>query len=214
MSFRRQGLVVLVLAALSALSVLTCDVAVARWVAGLPAGVHRTFDTCTHVLDTVSGKGLADSAPGFVLLALGLVAWLRPAWRPLARLLVVVALSNLVSHLCTGVLKGAFGRLRPYEIGEAGWKDRFFAGGASYPSGHATFYWGLLLPLAWGLPRWRALVLAPALYIAVARVLERDHFPGDVLAGIAVATLVSSVLIVVFERACGLAPLLPRTRAS
>ncbi len=207
MNVRPSAVLVAVLLALSALSIVFADVPVARWVAGLPAGVHGFFGTGTGWLDTLSGKRLDDGWLGLGLTWIALLVALRPAWRPLARVLVLVALTNTGAHFAAGLLKPVFGRLRPYEIEASGWVDRFFTGGTSFPSGHAAFYWGLLLPLAWGLPRWRIPLLLPALFVVVARVLENRHFVGDVLAGMALALAVSSCLCALLRRFGKLAPL-------
>ncbi len=203
---RRSAVVAVGLALLAALAVAFLDVPLARVVAGLPAGVRSVCHEGTAALDLVSGKVFADAALGVVLWLAALVAWSRPAWRPLAKLLVLVALSNLLAHLAVGLLKPVFGRLRPFEIAQSGWIDRFFADGSSFPSGHTAFYWGLSLPLARALPRWRFVALAPAGFVAAARVLENHHFAGDVLASLAVTWTVSWTLIAQFERRAWLAP--------
>lgn len=200
MALRRQWLVVALLAAFSALAIGLADVPLARWVAGLPVGVHDFFAEGTGWLDHLSGKAIADTCLGLTLLVAAALAWIRPTWRPLAKLLVLVALSNLLSHLVAGSLKPVFGRLRPFEIAEQGWVDRFFAGGSSFPSGHTAFYWGIALPLIWALPRWRLVLLLPPLFISVGRVFVNHHFAGDVLAGVAIAYAVSGVLMAAFER--------------
>ncbi|NOT31099.1 MAG: phosphatase PAP2 family protein [Planctomycetes bacterium] len=205
-SGRSAAAVAALLAALAALAIVFVDVPLARVVARLPGGVHAVFREGTSALDFVSGKAFADTGLGSCLLVLALGAWLRPAWRPLAKLLVLVALSNLLAHLLAGVLKPVFGRLRPFQIEASGWDDRFFAGGSSFPSGHTAFYWGLALPLAWALPRWRWVALLPALFISAARVLVNHHFAGDVLASMAIALAVSAALIALFERGAKLAP--------
>lgn len=213
MSPRHSAFVAAVLAALSALSTRFADVPIARWVASLPAGVHRAFRDGTAALDHLSGKELGDACLGLTLLGAALIVRLRPGWRPLARLFVLVALSNMLAHLVAGVLKPPFGRLRPFEIAEAGWVNRFFAGGSSFPSGHAAFYWGTFAPLFRALPRWRFALLVPPLFVALARVLVNDHFAGDVLAGVAIALGVSGALTAWFERVGWLARSTSRARA-
>lgn len=197
---RGLGFLALGLALLCALSIAFLDVRIARAVAALPAGVHASFRTGTGWLDVLSGKKLADSALALALLAGALALWTRPARRALAEVLALAALSNSSAHLLVGVLKNVFGRLRPFQIAEASWVDRFFAGGGSFPSGHTAFYLGVCLPLAWALPRWRLALLAPALFIAAARVLVNDHFAGDVLGAAAVTVAVCALWIAAFRR--------------
>ena len=204
---RRLGATAAVLALLSALSIAFLDVPIARGVAALPAGVRAFFRAGTEWFDLLSTKELANSAIVLALFAGAFVAWLRPAARPLARVLVLVALCNSVAHFFTGVLKPVFGRLRPFQIEEADWVDRFFAGGGSFPSGHTAYYMGLFLPLAWALPRWRFVLLLPGLFIAAARVLVNDHFAGDVLGSLAIASAVCALTIAALQRHAKLEPL-------
>jgi membrane-associated phospholipid phosphatase len=189
-----------VLAVLAALSIAVLDVPIARAVAELPPDVHAFFRAATEWFDLLSTKELANSAIGLALFAVAFVAWLRSAARPLARVLVLVALCNLVAHLVTGLLKPVFGRLRPFDIEGSGWIDRFFAGGGSFPSGHTAYYMGLCVPLAWAFPRWRIPLLLPGLFVAAARVLVNDHFAGDVLGSLAITSLVCAIAIAVMQR--------------
>jgi len=200
MTPRRLGLLAAVLALAATLSIVFLDVRIARAIAELPAGVRGFFGTGTDWLDVLTGKESANSALALVLILVALGAWTRPASRGLAKLLILVALSNLLSHFVVGVLKPVFGRLRPYQIEEAGWVDQFLAGGSSLPSGHTAYYFGLCLPLAWAWPRWRIPLLLPALFIAAARVLVNDHFPGDVLGALAITSGTCALLIAAFQR--------------
>jgi membrane-associated phospholipid phosphatase len=200
MTPRRLGASAVVLALLAALSIALLDVRIACGVAELPEEVPRFFRTGTDWFDRLSGKGLANSVLPLALIVVALAAWWRPALRPLAKVLVLVALCNYLSHSVTGALTPICGRLRPYEIEEAGWIDRFFAGGKSFPSGHTAYYFGLCLPLAWAWPRWRVLLLLPACFIAAARVLVNDHFAGDVLGSLAITVGVCATLIALLQR--------------
>lgn len=191
------------LALLSALSIAFLDVRIARGVAELPAEVHDFFRAGTDWLDLLTTKELSNSVLPLALIVVALGAWLRPTLRPLAKVLVLVALCNWSSHSLAGVLKPLFGRLRPFQIEETGWVDRFFAGGSSLPSGHTAYYFGFCLPLAWAWPRWRIPLLLPACFIAVARVLVNDHFVGDVLGSLALTAGVCAGWIGTFQRYAG-----------
>lgn len=200
MTPRRLGTSAAALALLAALSIAFLDVRIARGVAALPEEVRGAFRNGTYLFDRLTAKRLADSALPLALLVVALGVRLRPAGRPLARVLVLVALCNLLAHLFVGVLKPAFGRLRPFQIEQADWVDRFFAGGGSFPSGHTAFYFGLCLPLAWAWPRWRIPLLLPACFMAVARVLVNDHFAGDVLGSLAITCGACAALIALLQR--------------
>ena len=194
-----------VLALASAASVAFLDVRLARALATLPAAAREVFGDGTGLLDLLTGKELSNAVLGLALIGLALVAWFA-ARRWLAKLLVLVAACNVLAHLSVSVLKPVFGRLRPYQIADAGWSDRFFAGGSSFPSGHTAFYFGLCLPLAWALPRWRLPLLVPALFIALARPVTGHHFAGDVLGALALTCAVCACLIAAFRRRARLEP--------
>ena len=120
----RLGLAALMLAALAGGSVACADVPLARWIAGLPEGVHAFFRAATAGFDRVSLKEFSDAGLGLGLLAAaGLAVW-HPKGRRLAGLLALVALTQLIAHFAVGLLKPAFGRLRPYVIADSGWVDQ------------------------------------------------------------------------------------------
>ena len=147
----------------------------------------------TMLLDLATGKELSKFLPGLVLAVAALVSLaLR---RGATRALLLVGATHLSSTLVAGVSKNFFGRLRPFEVMQnADWAHAWWVGGSSFPSGHAGFYFGLFLPLAWLFPRWRwPLVLIPW-FIAVARVNANHHFVSDVAASIVVAALLTLLL--------------------
>lgn len=81
------------------------------------------------------------------------------------------------------VLKNLFQRERPYQDSGAG---HFWAGGSSFPSGHALAAWSIAASLSRSYPRatwlhWLAYGTAAA--ICVLRVTAQHHFPADVTAG-------------------------------
>jgi membrane-associated phospholipid phosphatase len=192
MSPRCCALAALALTALSGLCIALVDVQLSRAILGWPGGLHESARSVTGAFDLVTGKSLSDALlPGALLAAALLARRARPAR---ARLFVLTALSASIPHAVVGLLKPLLGRLRPYQIAESGWVDRFFAGGNSFPSGHTAFYWGIVLPLAWAFPRWRGWIVLPAVLVSLARVLEGDHFAGDVLAGLAITVLLSGAL--------------------
>ena len=100
----------------------------------------------------------------------------------------------LNSMAVVGVLKVVTQRTRPadssglpnHEGGE------FFAGGLSFPSGHAAEVWALAVVVAKQYPHRRLPPLAYGLatMVAVARVPARQHFPSDVFVGSAMGYLI------------------------
>lgn len=192
----------------------TCDrfvawhvgVAAALLVAGL-LGADRWIATQLHVtglegvqlllsgtvfLDTITGKDLSKFLPGLTLLVIGGGMAVPARTRPVARVLLFIGAVHLLAVVIAGTSKDFFGRLRPFELLETGdWARAWFAGGSSFPSGHAAFYFGLLMPVAHGVPRGRwALMLIPW-FVALARVDANHHFLSDVAASILLVGLLT-----------------------
>ncbi len=146
------------------------------------------FNQGTVLLDTVSGKDLSKFLIGLVLTSAACALLTREKTRALGRSVLFVGTVQLLSTLIAGVSKNAFGRMRPFQLLESGdWVHAWFAGGSSFPSGHAGFYFGLCMPLAYLFPKWRWPLLLIPWFIAVARVNANDHFVSDVAASIVLA---------------------------
>ncbi|HSE13371.1 MAG TPA: phosphatase PAP2 family protein, partial [Rudaea sp.] len=138
---------------------------------------------------------------GATLAAIGLSWLLARRTNPTARALIFAGLVQLATIESASLVKGVFGRLRPYQLLEHGdWSRVWFAGGTSFPSGHVAFFWGLFLPLAYLYPKYRIPLLVVPVFIAFARIDENVHFLSDVLGSIALAALVTLVAAVVFGR--------------
>jgi len=145
------------------------------------------FMAVTTFLDTISGKDVSKFLLGFVLLGAGLALAISTKTRRYSSSVLFVGAVQLLSTLVAGVSKNIFGRLRPFELMKSGdWGPEWFANGSSFPSGHAGFYFGLFLPLAFLFPRWRWPLLITPWFIAVARVNANHHFVSDVGASIAI----------------------------
>ena len=190
--------VALVAASLVALGLLVVDVPLAHW-------IHDSgYESDARV---VQGLGLLDHVFGLkvwywiavaIFVPLGLVGL---ALTPRLRLPHGLAGSILAAGLAQGITiglmilgKNLFGRLRPQQLFESGdWSTLWFSGGGSFPSGHAAFYFGLLLPLAACTPRvWQRVVLMGiALFVAVARLDMARHFLSDVALSVLLAAAAS-----------------------
>jgi membrane-associated phospholipid phosphatase len=174
-------------AMLAALGLLWLDPALAGWVRDSGVEGAWLFANGTYALDLVLGRDASQFLLGGALLLAGAVLCARPAARNAGRALLYVGNVQLFATVLTGVLKTVFGRLRPHEVLAAGPGDAWFAGGDSFPSGHAGFYFGLVLPVVALWPRRAWPLLALPWFIAVARVVGNDHYLGDVGASIAIA---------------------------
>lgn len=155
----------------------------------------RVFREGTFLLDTASGHLVSKYLPGWLACACGLILMLPRATRRGARGALFVGLTHLASVGLASLGKPLFGRLRPHELFTAGdWSQAWFAGGGGFPSGHAAFYFGLCLPLAWLLPRWGWPLLAAPWFVAAARVDANAHFVSDVAASLLIAAVTALVL--------------------
>lgn len=172
------------------------DLPLAHWVRSSGIENARFFEWGLAALDTVSGMAFWIWAIGWIVIVAGALELFRRRDSRLGRALIVAGLVQFGALLTMIVAKDFFGRLRPFQVlslpdGSPLW----FAGGASFPSGHASFYFGLLLPLAAACPiRWQRVVLtAIPVYVVLARIDMAKHFLSDVSAG----TLVASVLALI-----------------
>lgn len=146
-----------------------------------------------------------EGLPGanFVLLPVLLTTFSAAAWlfyrveeetmRRFARLIWLVVLSVIITDfIATQRTKSAVGRARPLSEQNAPWNEQMrhipeelLRGNSSYPSGHTSGTFSLLIPVFWWLrdPRARAGVLAWCVLQGVSRVYTAAHFPLDCLMG-------------------------------
>ncbi len=148
--------------------------------------VPRVFIAATYLGDGYIWGGLA----------LGLLAFgdSRGRWNVLAGFVITVA--NLI---VVRLLKILFSRERPEDAVEemrGRLRDAY-----SFPSGHATTSFGLawLVATAYPVPLAQALVYALATVIALSRVVLREHYLSDVVAGAMLGTFVAASVLHVFR---------------
>jgi len=163
--------------------------------------VREAFDVLTGSFLARSYGGIGQMLLGATLIAIGLVWLLARRTNFTARALIFTGLVQICTIEAGSVLKGVFGRLRPFQLLEHNdWSHVWFAGGNSFPSGHVAFFWGLFLPLAYLYPKYRVPLLVVPVFIAFARIDENVHFLSDVLGSIALAAFVTLLAAVVFGR--------------
>lgn len=161
----------------------------------------RIFNAGTVFLDTATGKEVSKFLIGLVLVGSALVLTIPSRTKSIAWSVLFVGLVQLLGTLVTGVSKNLFARLRPFELLKSGdWGTEWFVDGNSFPSGHAGFYFGLFLPLAFLFPRWRWPLLLVPWFIAIARVNANDHFISDVGASIAIVAALTMLLAWLMRR--------------
>ncbi|MFI4969235.1 MAG: phosphatase PAP2 family protein [Lysobacterales bacterium] len=182
----------LIAAAATLLGLGFLDRPIAEWVHASGFEQAAFFSLGLATLDIGSGLRFWIWLAGFALLFIGVigVALVRHArW---SRVCVIAAIVQLACVATMIVMKDGFGRLRPQQLLESGdWSHMWFAGGASFPSGHSAFYFGLCLPFAAACPiRWlRVVLFAIPVYVVLARIDLARHFLSDVSASALMAAL-------------------------
>lgn len=148
-----------------------------RWV---NRRLRRTW--LDKLLGTLTHLGGATAAiTGSVLFALlAGPGWSRIGW--------IAVASLIASHLPVAVLKRAYRRLRPYQI----WPDTHMATKPlvdhSFPSGHTTAIFSVLVPFVLAQPMFGTLLLPLAGLVGLSRIYLGLHYPSDVLAGATVGS--------------------------
>jgi len=148
--------------------------------------IPRVFITATYLGDGYIWLGLAVG-----LLAFG---GRQGRWNVLVGFFVTIA--NLI---LVRLLKALFSRERPEDAIEAmrgRLKDAY-----SFPSGHATTSFGLawLVAMFYPVPAIQALVYVVAGVIALSRIVVREHYLSDVVAGATLGTFVAVCILHLFR---------------
>ncbi|MGH8028595.1 MAG: phosphatase PAP2 family protein [Arenimonas sp.] len=186
---------------LAALGILLLDHSVAELVHATGMEDGSLFELGTALLDFATGKHISKFLLGGLVLLAGLALAVPQRTQLAGRAMLYVGTTQVLATLIVGVAKTWFGRLRPDQLFLATPADvTWFAQGNSFPSGHAAFYFGLMLPLACLFPKWRWPLLAVAWFIAVARIVGNHHFVSDVGASIAFCGLLAWVLLPIAGR--------------
>lgn len=140
---------------------------------------HRRLDPAVRALTHAGG------APAVIGITVALLASGRAEWHAAG---VVAAAALVVSHALVQLLKRSISRARPaLPVGISSLvqpPDRF-----SFPSGHATAALALGLAVVPILGGAGIVVLGVACAVGVTRCYLGVHYPGDVLAGWALAVL-------------------------
>ena len=183
-------------ALLAAAGLAGLDAMIARFVSEAPPDAF--WGRGVALLDMLALREVADFAVGFALSLAGAILLVLRSTRSIGFPLLYVGLVQLLSYAAADLSKPWFGRVRPTEALSGG--DIWFAAGNSFPSGHTAFYAGLFLPLVLLFPRLSPLWAAPPLFVAAARVMEKDHYLSDVCASLAVAAGLAALLAFVAEK--------------
>lgn len=199
--------VALVAATLVALGLLVIDIPLAHWIHASGLENAGFFVHSLGLLDKLSGLKVWYWIAVTVCVPLGLVGLLLTPRLHLPKGLAgSILAAGIVQGLTIGAMilgKNLFGRLRPQQLFESGdWSSVWFMGGGSFPSGHASFYFGLLLPLAACAPRtWQRVVLVSvAVFVGMARLDMARHFVSDIAMSVLLAAVASLLVARILRR--------------
>jgi undecaprenyl-diphosphatase len=152
--------------------VISLDRRVEHWIASHRTGV---VDQISVFLSRIGTLGLV----WILIAALLALLWRRP-W-----LLVSVLVAVLAADLLADLGKLIVHRHRPFEH-QLGPRTSTH----SFPSGHTATSFAAATVLSWWAPRLRVPLYVLATLIALSRLYNGDHYPLDVLGGLALGLLV------------------------
>lgn len=189
-------IVAAVTAVISALAMAVIDRPLAGWLGGYQA--LELWNTGLDALEWTIGLPLFSWVSGIVLVLGMIVTSAVPRWRFMAPAWTWISAVHILSRITTLEIKTATGRLRPYEwlakggddIETFGWIKAY-----SFPSGHVALFASIAIPLAIVVrqrhPRLAAVLLVPAVFPMIARVVQNAHFLSDVTAAITLICLIA-----------------------
>lgn len=115
------------------------------------------------------------------------------------RLIGLSLMSAFLAWVITSLIKYNFPFPRPFEV--TGVKPLFLVDtGDAFPSGHATFFGALAFSVFLQNKKLGVVFIVGAVLVALGRVLAHVHWPADVVAGLALGSLVSLIIYLVFSR--------------
>jgi undecaprenyl-diphosphatase len=154
------------------------------------------------VLDVVFKNGTEASfwiIPGIIAAVLFIVRKKKEALLVLGLGIIIVAITDPLS---ARVLKPLFGRHRPCHPDMFVEGGRFLCGmrhSLSFPSVHAVNIFAQATMLAMFYPRWKWIYFSFACFIGYSRIYVGVHYPGDVLFGAVVGTIIALLVVYTYR---------------
>ena len=201
---------------LTSRDVITAAVFIAGTAAIMPFDRHIAVESQRSSLQNNSAlhntlTGIRDlGEPGSIIIAGATYVYGRAGNSPRSAELGLRAIESFgAAGIVTTLIKGVTGRARPYVTADSNARDFKLGRGfrddryMSFPSGHVTTAFSIAsaaseeIPYLWphASKIWTPLLFTTASLVGVARVYEDKHWASDVIAGAAVGTLVSRVVV-------------------
>ncbi len=136
---------------------------------------------------------------GYVLLAILAVIYWRGRHVYERRMVLIALCSASASRVVAEMIRYFYHHPRPFAIlpihplvqGEQSY---------SFPSGHASFFFGLSTVVSLYHPRLGLLFMITSLLMGIARVFVGVHWPADILAGLALGLMIGLVTNILFKK--------------
>ena len=148
--------------------------------------------------------------PGSIVLAGATYVYGRTENSPNSAELGLRTLESIgAAGIASLLIKGVAGRARPFVVSDTNPRDYKFGRGfrednyASFPSGHVTVAFAAAAAVSEEIPYlwphashlWTPLLFTSASIVGIARIYEDKHWASDVVAGAAVSTIVSRIVV-------------------
>lgn len=147
----------------------------------------HSFAGRSKILDEF-GIFFANYLPYLLVLAALYFIFRENTWKNKLMMFAVTTLNLILSRgILTETIRFFWPRQRPFDA--LGFQALIPESGASFPSGHAAFYFALAAVIFYFNKKWGIWFLILSFLNGLARVFVGVHWPGDILGGIVVGLL-------------------------